>query len=232
MINGIDGCKKGWFVFSIFEDDYSYQIVESLEDIREFLQSSSISLIDIPLGLENNKSSRICDKHLKEILKRKASSIFNAPVYDLLDCSDYKNACEISYKLTGKKISIQTWNIIPKIKDANCFVRNSINNEIIREFHPETGFLILNKYIPLKYKKREKEGIAERIEILNRFIDAEKYFAQISSNTRRIEVAKDDILDAMCCAVNAKFAKKFFPVPQNPDLDKFGIKKEIILTEI
>lgn len=231
MINGIDGCKKGWFVFSLLKDDYTFKIIESLEEIRTFLTTSKINFIDIPIGLEDVNNSRECDNILKKILKKRSSSIFNAPIYSLLEAKDYFEACILSQKINGKKISIQTWNIFPKIRDANNFVRRSTNKEILKEFHPETGFLILNNYVPLIFKKKEQVGINERLNILNKFIKAEGIFNEICSKTLRKNVAKDDIVDAMCCAVNAKYATKCRSVPEIPQFDKYGLKKEIIITE-
>lgn len=231
IYTGIDGCKTGWFIFSLKENSYSYSVVKSIKEAEKELNLSDINFIDIPLGLENDKPARDCDMLLKKILGKKSSTIFNAPVYPLLKCSTYEEACSLSQKKTGKKISLQTWYIIPKIRDANSFLQKCKNKDLLKEFHPETGFFLLNKKTHLQFSKKDKQGIAERIRILNKYIDAEKIFQEISSETLRKNVAKDDILDAMCCAVNAKFADKTFTVPEISTLDKFGIKKEIVLTK-
>lgn len=231
IFNGIDGCKKGWFLFSLSENSYSYILTDSLEKIRDRLNNAFLNLIDIPLGLEDKKPVRECDKIFKNILGRKASSIFNAPVYPLLKCKTYQEACDLNHRITGKKISLQTWFIIPKIRDANSFLQKSKDKNILKEFHPETGFMILNKNEHLQFKKREKQGIEERLSILGKYLDAETILDKICSETLRKDVAKDDILDAICCAVNGKFASKISAVPENAEADSFGIKKEILITE-
>ena len=230
-INGIDGCKKGWFVFSLTENSFECKIISSLEEIRNEIELSQLTLIDIPLGLEENKSSRICDIDLKKILGKKASSVFNAPIYDLLKAKTYEEACSLSFNKTGKKISLQAWYLIPKIRDANNFLQKSKNKELLKEFHPETGFYILNKCKQLNHSKKTENGINERLEILSEFIDAKNMFNQICKNTLRKDLAKDDIVDAMCNAVNGKFSAELKSIPVEPEIDKNEIKKEILISE-
>jgi len=231
IYTGIDGCKAGWFSFSLEESSWSYSVIKSITEVEKKLKASEVNFIDIPLGLETTKSTRTCDIFLKKILGKKSSTIFNAPIYSLLELSSYKEACSVSQKITGKKISLQTWYIIPKIKDANYFLQKCENKDLIKEFHPETGFFILNQKKHLKFSKKEKPGITERIFILNKYIDAGKIYEKICSETLRKDVARDDILDAICCAVKAKFASKKITIPEISEIDKYGIKKEIVLTE-
>ncbi len=42
----------------------------------------------------------------------------------------YEKACEVNEKLTGKRISKQAWNIIPKIRDVDSFL---VENKNFRE---------------------------------------------------------------------------------------------------
>jgi predicted RNase H-like nuclease len=49
----------------------------------------------------------------RTVLKKRASSVFPIPCRKALQASEYKDASNINYQESGKKLSLQSWNISP-----------------------------------------------------------------------------------------------------------------------
>lgn len=203
-ILGIDGCPKGWIGILIRENcEWDYLVSDSLEEIQNKF-NPDYCFIDIPIVLSENNASRICDMNLRKLLPTNyRSSVFNPPVRSAIEASSYKEACEINKILTGKKISLQTWHIMPKISAVNDFlIDNTHLSSKYYESHPETFFFRLNGGIALVNKKKTQLGRIERLNILKRIhIKAEEIYKTILSETLRKDVAYDDILDAIVLSV-------------------------------
>ena len=122
---------------------------------------------------------------------------------------NYKIGNEISKKISGKGISIQSWNISKKIKEVNDFKLSKGSNEMnLFESHPELCFESINKK-PLIYSKKTDNGIIERLEILNQHISLSQkkvtdFYGKFKSNMLK----KDDIIDAAVLALSAKLWSK------------------------
>jgi len=58
------------------------------------------------------------------------SSIFPVPCREAVYAETYEKACEVNKLLTGKLISKQAWNIVPKIRDVDRFL---VKNKSYRE---------------------------------------------------------------------------------------------------
>lgn len=228
---GIDGCKEGWFYIILSDDEsYKYGVLNNIDKLSEIAQKNDIVLIDIPIGLrEKEQQERLCDKEARKLLKKKGPSVFPAPSRLSLNSNNYHTASELNYKYTGRKLSKQSYSIMPKIKDVDDFIQTLDRDYKIREFHPELCFLALNNFIPLKYSKKKKEGQKEREEILVKHLkSAPEIIFQASKQFLRRQVAIDDIVDAMVGAVTATFKELIISAPQKPEIDNKNLKMEIV----
>jgi predicted RNase H-like nuclease len=104
---GIDGCRRGWFFVQLLDAKrFSLGVVESLQELRDTVIASDLSLIDIPLGLKSSgKEERGCDLAARRLLGRRASSVFPAPCRQALDCTTYQEGSAVNHSLTGRKLS-------------------------------------------------------------------------------------------------------------------------------
>ena len=161
------------------------------------------------------------------------SSVFNPPVKVVLTAKDYNEACQINQFLTGKKISIQTWNILPKIKEVNeVMAKNAQFATKLIETHPETFFYRLNNDVPLHNKKKTKEGRSERLEILSQLDNHTPHiFNEIIEKTKRKDLAYDDILDALVLAYVAKehYPDEIIMLPDVPIIDSLGCFQNVFV---
>lgn len=205
---GIDACRKGWLLIYIQNEDHGYNFDESLEKIINNFPAQSRILVDMPVGLLEKKSSvfiqRPCDADARKMLGKKHSSIFSPPCIEALYEKSYVDASRVNFEILGKKLSKQSWNIVPKIREVNAFLHLHPKwRGKILESHPELAFQFLNNNQPLLHSKKTKEGITERIQILEKhYPPAGSLFQSfLENNALRIKANKDDMADALCLAV-------------------------------
>jgi predicted RNase H-like nuclease len=229
---GIDSCSYGWISFIINQTGWNIEIFRNINPIWKKYNEAKLILIDIPIGLRSETSkARLCDSAARKFLTRKrSSSIFPTPCRQALNASSYQEANSINRSITGKGVSKQTYNIMPKIKEVDKLLRRDDHaSNIIIESHPEVCFTALNNGKPLEDYKKTKNGMKQRLSLLNSVSDHGKkplYFAK--NNFKRNEVAIDDILDAWVLAISAskgKSALKFLPTSY--EFDKKGLPMRI-----
>lgn len=231
---GIDGCQGGWFY--VWLDDghsYGFGILDTIDALAGLLDSTDIALIDMPIGLkETGPQERQCDKAARQLLKKRASSIFPAPCRQSLQADNYLWASGINFTVTGRRLSRQTYYIMPKIRELDRFMETAGRQLTIHEFHPELGFLALNRFIPLKFSKKTAAGQQERQQILSRSIpSARGITAMAKKRFLRRQARVDDILDALCGAVTAAFRDHFIFLPDIPETDPHGLPMQIVYAD-
>ena len=229
---GVDGCKAGWFAVTLDKDEnWETDLFFNVVDLWEHNKTASSILIDIPIGLsQQGQHDRKCDRMARQMLGRgRSASIFTPPCREALSAVSYVEACKINQKITGKKISIQTWFIMPKINEVDKFIRTCKETlSIIKEAHPEICFSALAGD-SMKYNKNSKLGFQERRNtLIKRFSQTDDVIEHSLKRYSRKDVKRDDILDALVIAVTAKLGHQFLvSMPKNLDYDLLGIPMAI-----
>jgi predicted RNase H-like nuclease len=200
-IIGLDGCKGGWMlskiVFDGAQSTLTIELIDSLERLNDV--PFSWCFVDIPIGLTGGGIERTLDQQMRSLLsKNRKSSIFTAPCRRAVYAIDYDSAKKKNLEETGKSISIQAWNICPKIKEMDQFLQLYPTLTIF-ESHPELCFEKLNKNIPLVHSKKSSDGKKERRQlILKLFPEFKESLETALSNYKSYT---DDVLDAVCLTV-------------------------------
>lgn len=226
---GIDGCAAGWLYISFDEGDEKYLVLRTKEEFEAKLKDTERLLIDMPIGLEDEEYTRECDKLMrKELGSDYSSSVFSPPIRPALDAPSYVEANMISYEYNEKKLSLQAWNIVPKIKLLDSLLRTNseLKNQIF-ESHPEHLFQKLNGGVIFQ-KKNLKKGVKHRLELISEYENkAVDFFREIKEEFRRNEVAEDDIVDAMALAIFAKrsYGQDLKTLPSAFSHDSEGLRK-------
>ncbi len=170
-IAGIDGCGAGWIV-AMSDDDLSeiqYCIVstETIGEVfRRIADEGGSVAIDIPIGLPEH-DPRACDLAARQYLgSPRGSSVFPAPCRGTLPATTYRCACDLNFAASGKKISRQTYCLLPKIRAVDDAITPELQ-EHVRESHPEVVFAKLSgEERGLSSKKKSTEGRSCRRELL------------------------------------------------------------------
>lgn len=213
---GVDGCSGGWIVVYGDGDKENCLCGKMVEDINALLSFQKemgieVIAIDIPIGLPSKENpQRRVDITAKKNLKNRASSVFMAPILELVKVKDkynYKNdfgyICEISKTLSsGKKISKQVFCLFNKLLDVNDHIEEIRRNKI-REFHPELCWSA-----EVKCSKKTIDGFNSRIKDLASHLGwKEEHLCEFIQKIREGRcklIARDDVVDALCGLVVAK----------------------------
>jgi predicted RNase H-like nuclease len=227
---GIDGCKAGW-ILTTFDENPEYRIIESDEVFISALQEFDRVFIDMPIGLEDENYTRECDRELRKVLGAEyAPSVFSPPIRPALHAPSYVEANMQSYEYTEKKLTVQAWNITPKIRLLDQVLSDHQQlRESVFESHPELIFMNLNGGM-IYQKKNTKKGLRHRLGLIVDHEEvADDFFRDIKEEFRRNQVDEDDIVDSMALALAAKRSveKGIKTIPKNPPVDSEGLKMAI-----
>jgi predicted RNase H-like nuclease len=230
---GIDGCPKGWFLISIDQDgNFGLNVFDHIDSLWNEHKDSSLILIDIPIGLPHWRS-RLCDVEARKLLGKRGSSIFPAPSREAINQPDYERACKVNQKILGKKLSIQTWNISPKIKQIDILLsKEQLTQHIIRESHPEICFWALAGGKVMVHNKKTEQGIVERLKVLKNINrSSEEIYHKAIQTFKRKDLAKDDVLDALALAITAASpSNTLHSIPEHLERDLKNLPMEIVFT--
>lgn len=231
---GIDGCKDGWFCVTLDEhDNWSFSIIGRTESLVDYVTHADSILIDIPVGLiDRCADERLCDMEGRKLLRpKRCSSVFPAPARQTLQADSYEQAQLINRRANGRGLSQQSWNIVPKIRQIDSLLYSQKQfRGVMRECHPEICFWALNGKQAMQHNKKKEQGKQERLSLLeNYFTPCHELLEHASSRYLRRQLAYDDIIDAMVCAITAKHGyNNYTTVPAVPDLDVQGLAMEMV----
>ena len=233
---GLDGCRGGWVV-AIARSSGAIELallprIEGLETILSgFGARRPVALIDIPIGLPLG-GERPIDVEARAALGRAASSIFTVPPRPVFDALDFSEAQTLARGAMGKGFSIQAWNILPKIREVDLWLRRRGDAPPVREAHPELAFRGLARLADLKgmnfESKKTATGQRQRKEVLEALgFDLTGIGAAKAGS---VTASPDDVLDAVALAALAlRPAQDRTTLPCKAATDPLGFPMEMVV---
>lgn len=207
---GIDGCRGGWVWCEHRAGLWHGGLCETLEALTARLAAAELALIDMPIGLpDGGAGERACDREARALLGRpRASSVFRAPCRQALAAapSGYACACDINRQRTGVALSLQTFNLLPKVDELDRLLQRwpPLRGRL-RESHPELCLYGLNGRRPMRHNKRTAPGRRERLALLQRHDPGlEPAMHTLLARQPRRHLAADDVIDAAALALTAR----------------------------
>lgn len=231
---GIDGCQGKWVAVCITQNTFEVEKFKNINDICSRYSDADIYIIDIPIGLVENKSQLRPDMIVKKELGKKSSSIFEVPCRQAVYATDKKTARELNVAILGKSLSEQTLGIAKSIKQVDEFLQNKPQwkNRLL-ESHPEFCFSKLNNNQPILEHKTSAEGQQKRLRILRKHHPeadqvVENFLADVPFRKKT-----DDVIDALCLAVIGKIIleKGLKTIPEKPMMDDKEILMQMVYAE-
>ena len=237
MVVGVDGCAAGWLVVAIMANQtWDVGVFPNIESVWAAYGTAQVILIDIPIGLSKN-GSRDCDREARRMLgSRRAVSVFPVPCRQAVYAGTYDEACEINQARTGRRLSKQTWGIVPKIREVDEFLRqNPDARGIVREVHPEVCFCTLNGD-PMVHGKKTGQGSQERIAVLEHHYPPirELLIRELLDDAqmclvKRGSASLDDVVDAAAAVITGLgHPGSLATIPGNPRSDEVGLPMEMV----
>lgn len=213
---GVDGCPGGWFAVVAEQGGYTARVFPRFVDLLGALPDARI-LVDMPIGLLERDRRQI-ETMARKLLGPRRSSVFPVPCRAAVYSSSYAEACEVNQRLVGCKISKQTWNICPKMRELDQALRHA--RQEVRESHPELNFALFSGSA-LAHGKKSRQGIHERLIILEPLLqNCRTLYEETKSVYPRGQVRLDDILDAMVLLATAESEPR--PLMVEPQRDPLG----------
>ena len=229
---GVNGCKAGWLAVALTNAGYvSHRVAAEFAEIAQ-AYTPALILVDIPIGLrDEGETERLCDTAARKVLGRpRASSVFPAPCRSAMAEGDYPAASAENRRKTGRRLSQQSWAIVPRIRQVDEYLRrHSGDGPVVREVHPEVCFWGLAG-VPMQHPKHRPDGQAERLkELAGVFGQVEPVVREIAQAHPRAVLADDDVLDALVAAVTGLVGgDNLMTLPQLPERDSHGLRMEMV----
>ena len=201
---GVDGCRAGWLVVGARLDPSGEfgQLSWSLElEAASFIDADLVA-IDMPMGLAAD-GPRPCDQQARALLGPRRSSVFPSPVRAALGAVDYREACDLSFAASGRKLSKQAYNLLPKIRQLDqLLLADPGRSDRVHEVHPELAFSQWNGGEPMAHGKKTAAGAAQRQALVEAQFPG--LALKIRTGVAKSQLADDDILDAIACLWSAR----------------------------
>ena len=220
VVAGVDGCKGGWVVVERQAGVVTARVVETFDAVVASVSSGSL-YVDMPIGLPETEDRQV-ERLARQRLPGRAGSVFNVPARSAVYAESFQAACDYNVRAQGKKISLQSWYICPKIKEVDqCLRAQPRLRRRILEAHPELLFATFGG-APMQYSKKHSTGQVERIHLLERQgLTPRKVLAELYQYTRKTLVQVDDVLDAMVLYLLGLSSPE--PLMAESIIDSFGL---------
>jgi predicted RNase H-like nuclease/catechol 2,3-dioxygenase-like lactoylglutathione lyase family enzyme len=223
---GIDGCPGGWVAVS-----HEGAFVE--RDLSALLNrlAPAVVAIDMPIGLADEQQTRACDHAARQLLAgRRATSVFPTPVRAALLGRNHSEASAINAEYCGKRLSAQTYNLLPKIRELDDLLRRSAYWQArLHETHPEVSFAAMNAGEALTDPKHSATGHARRRELIAARFGRDA-FANARTLVSKQQANDDDIADAFACLFTAERIAndEHVTLPDRPEYDSEDLPMRIV----
>jgi predicted RNase H-like nuclease len=203
-----------------------FKTVEVVPDFRTLLAATeqcAALAADVPIGLSGD-GQRQADFAARACIGPRRSSVFPPPPRLCLTASSYVEANASSKERCGRGLQRQTFNIMPKICEADECMSPEMQGRIV-ESHPEVSFWALAGDEPLGYAKRTPEGRAQRLRLLETV-----FGPAVRDMLPPRGAAWDDLYDACVLAWTASHvaAGTAVHLPSEPQYDARGLRMEIV----
>lgn len=222
-VAGIDGCRAGWVVARRAPGaGVELRLASEVTALRELTRECAHIAIDIPIGLPDAEPRR-CDLLARSALGPRRASVFPAPPRAVLGAASYADACQRARTATGRALSRQAFNLLPKIAAVDAALgADPVWGARVHEVHPELAFACLDGGRPMAHPKRDPRGAAARRQLIERAFPGA--FARGREVIARRDAADDDLLDALACLWSAEriAARGALRLPEDAPRDAAG----------
>ena len=210
---GLDGCRDGWVAARLENNHLSIEFYETISEFVQANPNANEYLIDMAIGFPSCKEQVRPDKAARKILGKRGVTVFPVPCRQVVELGESKESViqnreelkELNRKKLGVSLTQQTLAIIPKMAELDRFLQEQPEyRDRICESHPEVCFTILNKNRAIEIKKSRSKGISKRTEVLEKYLEPGA-LSDIKALAKKGNCKSDDVLDAVCLAVTAKF---------------------------
>lgn len=234
---GVDGCHAGWLAVYLECGVLAYRIHENVEVLMRVHQAPNSVFIDVPIGLPwPGWERRPCDVLARKVLgANRAPSVFSPPCRSAAEAGSIEEARKLNLAALGRSLSAQAWGICSKVAEVDSWLlEHPTERPRLLEVHPEVCFWGLNGLRPMRHRKSSREGRAERVSLLRSFEPrAYELLEKVLAETRRKDVAADDVLDALVAMLTGSLQRGALQALHgSPDRDERGLPMQMLFRDV
>ena len=228
-IAGLDGCRGAWAAVLLdldAPDHHEVILAPTVASLFERPDAPVMAAIDIPIGLPDrlDANGRAADASARRALVGQTSSVFAVPPRAAIYAADYEDAKRLArlHSTPPRALSIQTWQITGYIREVDTLLRTRAElADRLLEAHPEIAFRQLNGGRPLAHRKKQPEGLAERLALLR----SAGLPVTLLDAPRPRGMPGADFVDALACLVVAREIAlgRAISLPDPPGRDDHGL---------
>jgi predicted RNase H-like nuclease len=226
---GVDGCRDGWLaVVARRGAPLSAIVYAHFADLLSAVPASAFIGVDMPIGIPD-RSPRACEFAARKLLGwPRSSSVFDVPPRACLEARTYAEACGIRARIEGKRLSRQSFGILPKIAEVDRELRTDPRHAgRVFEIHPEVAFAVWNNGRAMRHPKRSSAGQRERRALIESAWP--RQLPQLRAQLRGERYALDDLHDALAVlrSVRRAAAGRAVVLGDRDATDRFGLPMRI-----
>lgn len=222
VVAGMTPCPNGWLVASAKlqgstfapEDPRVYPKFSEAFDEHPPLE---VIALNAPVGYPDEPNElRSCDREARELLGRRAITVRRPPV---------RSTAESGLPLVGERLDAVTLVLLPRLAEVAQEML-PYRQRTVYEAHPELSFYVINGDQPLRFPKHSEEGAEERRALLIKRVPG--VLRVLDADLPKISLAHLCDASALLWTARRIFAKAATRIPENPEWDSEGLRREIV----
>lgn len=231
----MDGCRGGWVIArlrvgpGLEPREPTFRMIAHLDELAPRPDARRL-FVDMPMGLSEGQHREVEARARAALPPGRKSSVFPVPCRQAVYVDGYAACCAVNERYLGIRVSKQSFNIAVKIRELDGMLAQRRRwRARVFESHPEICFARLARG-PLS-SKRSKAGASQRGNIIEAYLPgARSSVMRILGETRRRDVAIDDLLDALVLALCAAMpTERLEQIPARADIDPRGIPMRLVV---
>lgn len=228
---GVDGCRAGWVGALLRGGSYDVLVAADIASLVDAARQEEPGLavvgVDIPIGLPDDRARQADRLARARLPLGRKSSVFPTPARAAVSAGSWprhathRAVSRVNREALGSGLSIQAFNLIPKILDVDVYVRKGAPVTVL-EVHPELSLAQIDPTCVVPSKAGPLGRSARKRALRSVGPDTPAY-------VRGEGYEPDDLLDAcaVACTAARYAAGTAYSLPDPPEVFSDGIPAAI-----
>jgi predicted RNase H-like nuclease len=222
VVASVTPCPGGWLVASAKLHAATFapedpRVVAKFAEVFDERPQFDVIALNAPVGYPDNpEDGRTCDRVARKLLGRRAMTVRNVPT---------RETVESGLVRLDERLDAVSLVLLARYAEVAAEML-PYRQRTVYEAHPELSFYVINADAPLKRSKHSEEGIEERRTLLEKRIPGIRRVLDFELDG----VPTPHLYDAAALLWTSRriFAKAATRIPEHPEWDAEGLRREIV----
>lgn len=222
MVAAVTPCPGGWLVASAKLHAATFapeepRVLAKFSEVFEERPQFEVIALNAPIGYPDTpEQGRSCDREARRLLGRRAMTVKNAPT---------RETVETGLVRLDERLDAVSLVLLSRYAEVAAEML-PYRQRTVYESHPELSFLVINADTPLKRSKHSEEGKEERRVLLEKRIPGIRRV--LETELDGVSIAHLHDVSALLWTARRIFAKAATRIPEHPEWDAEGLRREIV----